>query len=107
MNGDGQVERCEDECCAPTVRANKFLRGLRHGFVNMPRDIGKWLVIGLVQMLVMTALGIPVYVWATASVSIATALIAKGVSPGAAFAFLVTGPATDAATILPLGKLLG
>ncbi|MBN1269965.1 MAG: SO_0444 family Cu/Zn efflux transporter [Kiritimatiellae bacterium] len=128
--GDGRVEPCEDECCHPTSKASRFVRGLRYGFVTLPRDIGKELIIGLaiaglitalvpadlfadllrpglVQMLVMMALGIPIYVCATASVPIAAALIAKGVSPGAAFVFLMTGPATNAATILTLRKLLG
>ena len=34
-------------------------------------------------------------------------LIAKGVSPGAALAFLIAGPATNAATIAALWKMLG
>jgi uncharacterized membrane protein YraQ (UPF0718 family) len=122
--------RCGDACCAEGTWGNKLLRGLRHGFVTLPRDIGKELLVGvmvagviaayvpetlfadvlrpgLIQMLVMMALGIPIYVCATASVPIAAALIAKGASPGAAFAFLVAGPATNAATILTIGKLLG
>ncbi|RPI61329.1 MAG: hypothetical protein EHM48_05830, partial [Planctomycetaceae bacterium] len=37
----------------------------------------------------------------------AWALIDKGVSPGAAFAFLVTGPATNAATIAMIWKVMG
>ena len=128
--GGGRVERCEEECCLPTASAPGLVRALRYGFVTLPRDIGKELLIGLavagvitaltppdlfagvlgpgpVQMLVMMALGIPVYVCATASVPIAAALIAQGVSPGAAFVFLMTGPATNAATVLMLRKLLG
>jgi len=48
-----------------------------------------------------------VYVCATASVPIAAALIAGGVSPGAALAFLIMGPATNAATLAAIWKLLG
>jgi hypothetical protein len=55
----------------------------------------------------MMLLGIPIYVCATASVPIAATLIAKGVSPGAALAFLIAGPATNAATIAALWKMLG
>jgi copper chaperone CopZ len=58
-------------------------------------------------MLVMMAVGIPIYVCATASVPIAAALIAKGVSPGAALVFLMTGPATNAATIMTISKVMG
>lgn len=122
--------RCEDECCVPVVKTNRFVRALRYGFVTLPRDIGKELLIGLLvagvitalvpddffadvlgtgflAMLVMMALGIPVYVCATASVPVAAALIMKGVTPGAAFVFLMTGPATNAASIITLRKLLG
>jgi copper chaperone CopZ len=52
-------------------------------------------------------LGIPVYVCATASVPVAAALIAKGVSPGAALVFLMTGPATNAAAISTIWKIMG
>lgn len=131
---DGRApDRCEDECCAGESKGQGPLRALgrmlSYGFVTLPRDIGKSLVIGLVLagliaaavpadlaqaagtgflgMLVMMALGIPIYVCATASVPIAAALMAKGVSPGAAFAFLVTGPATNAATIAVIWKTMG
>ncbi|MBI5622742.1 MAG: permease [Elusimicrobia bacterium] len=60
-----------------------------------------------VSMLVMMAVGIPTYVCATASVPIAAALVAKGVSPGAAFVFLMTGPATNAATVAMVWKTMG
>jgi copper chaperone CopZ len=62
---------------------------------------------GIISMLILMAAGIPVYVCATASVPIAAALIAKGVSPGAALVFLMTGPATNAATIGTVWKIMG
>jgi uncharacterized membrane protein YraQ (UPF0718 family) len=62
---------------------------------------------GLVGMIVMMLFGIPFYVCATASVPIAAVLIAKGVSPGAAFVFLMTGPATNAAAIAIVWNLIG
>ena len=52
-------------------------------------------------------LGIPVYVCATASVPIAAALISKGVTPGAALVFLITGPATNAAGLTTIWKVMG
>lgn len=107
-----------------------FTRAVRYGFVTLPRDLGWSLVIGLaiagmiavfvpaeffanvlgtgiVAMLVMLAAGLPVYVCATASVPVAAVLIAKGISPGAALVFLMTGPATNAATIATVWKFLG
>jgi uncharacterized membrane protein YraQ (UPF0718 family)/copper chaperone CopZ len=108
----------------------RLVRALHYGFVTLPEDIGRSLLAGLavaalistlvpqdffatalgggvVGMLVMMLLGVPVYVCATASVPIAAALIAKGVSPGAALAFLMTGPATNAATIVTVWKIMG
>lgn len=109
----------------------KLKRGLRYGLYSLPQDIGGPLVIGLLiaaligslfasgslaqsalgsgilPMLLMMVVGIPMYVCATASVPIAAALIIAGVSPGAALVFLVAGPATNAATITTIWKILG
>jgi hypothetical protein len=52
-------------------------------------------------------LGIPVYVCATASVPVAAVLIMKGLTPGAALVFLMTGPATNAASFVTIWKVLG
>jgi uncharacterized protein len=62
---------------------------------------------GFVGMLMMIAVGIPLYVCATSSIPIAASFIMKGISPGAAFVFLVAGPATNAATITLIGRALG
>jgi uncharacterized membrane protein YraQ (UPF0718 family)/copper chaperone CopZ len=62
---------------------------------------------GLPAMLLMVAVGIPMYVCSTSSIPIAVALIAKGISPGAAYVFLVAGPATNAATLAVLSRVLG
>jgi uncharacterized membrane protein YraQ (UPF0718 family) len=103
---------------------------LKYGFHILPRDINRALIVGILlagligalvpddyfasilgggilAMLVMMAVGIPIYVCATASVPIAAALIAKGVSPGAALVFLMTGPATNAATIMTVSRVMG
>ncbi len=109
---------------------NKVARGLKYSFVTLPRDIGKALMVGLIiaavisavvpegyfadklgpgvlQMVVMMFLGIPVYVCATASVPVAAALILAGLTPGAALVFLMTGPATNAASFVTIWKVLG
>ena len=62
---------------------------------------------GPAQILVLMLVGIPLYVCATASVPIAAGLILAGVSPGAAFALLMTGPATNAATVVTVWKVMG
>jgi hypothetical protein len=122
---------CTAECCSGAVeRSSRFTLALKYGFVTLPRDINRALIVGIalagvisaaippnylssflgggvVSMLIMMAVGIPLYVCATASVPIAAALIAKGVSPGAALVFLMTGPATNAATIATVWKIMG
>ena len=62
---------------------------------------------GLPAMLLMLAVGIPLYICATASTPIAAALILKGVSPGAALVFLLAGPATNIASLTVLTGVLG
>jgi uncharacterized membrane protein YraQ (UPF0718 family) len=125
-NGAGQ-------CCCHAAKpgpARKVFNGLKYGFVSLPRDIGKPLLMGLViaalistfvpddffaarlgqglpAMLLMMAVGIPFYVCASASVPMAAALILKGLSPGAAFVFLMTGPATNAAGLATIWNKLG
>jgi len=121
---------CHAECCEPTSGQGKLARGLAYGFVTLAGDIGWALLAGLliaglisallpenffapvlgggiVAMIVMMLAGIPIYVCATASVPVAAALIAKGASPGAALVFLMTGPATNAATIAVVGRTMG
>ena len=55
----------------------------------------------------MLAISIPLYVCATASIPIAVALMVKGISPGAAFVFLMAGPATNASSIAVIKNILG
>jgi len=124
-----QPERSE-ECCSGEKNNRRIIRGLKYGFVTLPRDIGRAMLVGLViaaaisalvpdsyfaerlgtgifAMVVMMFLGIPVYVCATASVPVAAALILKGLTPGAALIFLMTGPATNAASFVTIWKALG
>jgi copper chaperone CopZ len=58
-------------------------------------------------MLIILVIAIPVYICATASVPVAAVLMLKGLSPGAALVLLMAGPATNAATITMIGKVLG
>ncbi len=125
-----QIEPCRDACCCPTRPQSRLMRVLHYGFVVLPGEIGRPLLLGLVvagaiaafipanffsetigtgflAMVVMMVLGIPVYVCATASVPVAAAMMLKGISPGAALVFLMTGPATNAAAIATLWKVLG
>ena len=124
---------CSDSCCSNEKKQGWFVRAFRHGFVTLPADIGTSMIVGLsiaaliaalvpenyfaeklsgagssiLSMMVMMAVGIPIYVCATASVPIAAKLILIGLNPGAAFVFLVTGPATNAATLATIASQLG
>jgi uncharacterized membrane protein YraQ (UPF0718 family) len=76
--------------------------------VVIPEDIfSRHFGSGLPAMLLMLAVGIPLYICATASTPIAAALILKGMSPGAALVFLLAGPATNIASLTVLTGLLG
>ena len=108
----------------------RIISGVKYAFVDFLDDITIQLIVGIViagfisfiipdnffadfggdgflGMLMMIAVGIPLYVCATASIPIAVSLILKGISPGAAFVFLVVGPATNAAAISLISKTLG
>ena len=110
---------------------NKFFRFRNYAFVDFVDDIATQFVIGLFLagiisylipdnffsgtlladglpgMLFMIIIGIPLYICSTSSIPIAVALIAKGISPGAAYVFLIAGPATNAASLAVLYKVLG
>lgn len=123
-------DECESSCCAADKGEFALFRALRYGFVTLPRDIGKALLVGLLlsgvisaflepdhvqavfgggllPYLLAMAVGIPLYVCATASTPIAASLIGVGLSPGAALVFLISGPATNVASITTLLKVLG
>lgn len=108
----------------------RLLAALRYGLVTLPADLVRPLVAGLLlagligalapadfaarwvghgplSILVMMLVGIPLYVCATASVPLAAGFIHLGVSPGAALAFLIAGPGTNAATLTTIGRVLG
>jgi uncharacterized membrane protein YraQ (UPF0718 family)/copper chaperone CopZ len=127
-----KVQACQGDCCnLERSKRHWVYRIFHHGFVVLPADIGKSLMVGILvagliavfvpadyfsqtfmsggigAMLVMILVGIPSYVCASASVPMAMALIAKGVSPGAALVFLITGPATNAAAIATIWKIMG
>ena len=127
---------CDGENCSPEAHRHhhtfweKFTAGMRFAIGDLWEDLAGWFLIGLVlaglitvlippdmfgkylgsglpAMLIMLAVGIPLYICATASTPIAAALILKGVSPGAALVFLLAGPATNMASLTVLTGVLG
>lgn len=111
------------------VTPSKLKQLLHFSFVKLFADTANWLMIGLffaalvqtyvpesflaqwgsglIAMLVMVVISIPMYICATASTPIAAGLMLVGVSPGAVLVFMLTGPATNLATLGILGKELG
>jgi uncharacterized membrane protein YraQ (UPF0718 family) len=109
---------------------NRALAALEHGFVTMPKDIARPILIGLFiaalmgtllpddffanvlgsglgAMIIVMLAAMPMYACSTGSIPIAAMLIAKGVSPGVALVFLLAGPAINAATMTTVYKTLG
>ncbi len=131
----GKEEMCDDNSCGcdePEVADNRhsLVKAADYAFVELLQDIAKWLIIGflaaalisvvlpddffssfkglgLLEILVVLAASIPIYICATGSIPIAAVLLLKGVSPGAALVFLMAGPATNVATMTVLGKTMG
>jgi hypothetical protein len=127
---------CDGEDCAPDEHgrhhhlAERLRAGIGYAFGELWNDLAAWFVVGILlagaitaavptevmsrflgggvtSMLLMLAVGIPLYICATASTPIAAALILKGVSPGAALVFLLAGPATNMTSLTVLLGVLG
>jgi HflK protein len=76
--------------------------------VAVPAEVvTRWLSSGPLPLVVMLLVGIPLYICASGSTPIAAALMMKGLSPGAAFVFLLAGPATNVGSIGILRHALG
>ena len=127
---------CDGIDCSPKDHANhhtfseRLGHGIKYAITDLWGDLAIWFLGGLIlggmitvlipdelmvsylgggfpAMLLMLAVGIPIYICATASTPIAAALILKGVSPGAALVFLLVGPATNVASLSVLTGMLG
>ena len=121
---------CHDDKTSMPSFFHRFSASMHYAFVEMLQDVGKWLIVGLLiaalitvavpndwlaalqdykllNMLIVLAIAIPMYVCATGSIPIAVSLMAKGLTPGAALVFLMAGPAVNSASMLVVGKVFG
>ena len=127
---------CDGENCPPEdhnnhhTRTQKIIAGFKYALTDVWGDMAGWFLAGILlaglitslipdemfsrylggglpSMLLMLAVGIPLYICATASTPVAAALILKGVSPGAALVFLLAGPATNVTSLTVLWGTLG
>lgn len=117
-------------CSTQTSKKFSFLSAYHYAFGTLLKDISKALFWGLIlgalisvaipenlshllqtytwlSYLIVITIAIPMYVCATASLPIAAGLMLSGVSAGAAFVFLLAGPATNTVTIGVVKKMLG
>lgn len=121
---------CDNRDVHDASFTEKVKETFRYGLVNMVGDVSKWLMIGLVLgalisafvpnelflalrekpilcMVCVLLLAMPMYTCATGSIPLALALVAKGITPGAALVLLMAGPATSIASMLVVGKAFG
>jgi uncharacterized membrane protein YraQ (UPF0718 family) len=101
---------------------------VRYGFVETVDHTAVWVLFGLlvaalaeplmapdalagvpgpVGVVIAALIGVPMYVCASGATPLAAVLLHKGLSPGAAIAFLLTGPATNVSTFGVLGRMHG
>jgi uncharacterized membrane protein YraQ (UPF0718 family) len=102
-------------------------QGFRQAFLASVDHVAPWLVLGIVvaafaepllpstmlrgvpallEVPLAAVLGVPLYVCATGSTPIVMVLVHKGLSAGAAVAFLLAGPAVNIATLGLMARLL-
>jgi len=130
------VASSSSSCCCGHKKPEKqgiverMKGGLSFAFGDLLKDVGVWLFFGVLlagaisvmvppetmerffsneylSMLLMLAVSVPLYVCATASTPIAAAFALKGISPGAALIFLLAGPATNAASLAVISRMIG
>ena len=119
----------EETTEAKAPLGKKIVAGLKVGLGDLVDGTAPWIVLGLflaaalsplvadgtflkgipdmLKVPTFALLGLPVYVCASGATPLAAVLIAGGASPGAALAFLLTGPATNATTFGVLADLHG
>jgi len=134
QRNDQKNEEPAKSCCSKTKEIPRdglgkgLIQSLKFGFGDLIDDIALWfgfgiLISALIQVFIpstffmdlgteasrflILAVGIPVYICASATTPIAAALVLKGVSPGAALLLLLVGPATNISNILVIQKYIG
>lgn len=120
-------------CCAGKEKKQSNLEKAKavfqYGYGKLLSDFMNWLLIGLFfaaliqtfvphtilseygngifAMMLVVLISIPMYICATASTPVAAGLMLSGISPGAALVFMLTGPATNIATLMVVKNELG
>ncbi len=131
------VDQEQKSCCSksgnkslkdkPTL-LTKIKAMFRFALIELMDDFAFWLSLGLVAgaiigfvvpdnffdglngitgRIAILAIGVPLYICASATTPIAASLVMKGMSPGMALMILLVGPATNISNILVIGKYIG
>jgi uncharacterized protein len=111
----------------PPLR-ERLAHGLREGLVESVDHTAPWILVGLgmaalvepllaaewlsrlppgLDVPLFALLGVPSFVCASGATPLVAVLLHKGLSPGAALAFLITGPATNVTTFAVMSRLHG
>ncbi len=122
---------CSSVGCSKTTKKKfSFIAALKYGYGMLFNDMAKALLVGLLlgslfitfvskeytqilfenqflTYIVVILFSMPLYTCATASLPIAAAFMLQGMTPGAVFIFLTTGPATSIVTMSVVYKMLG
>jgi uncharacterized membrane protein YraQ (UPF0718 family) len=122
---------CQGDSSAKQVESlwSRLGKGIGYAFSDLLDDISRWLLLGLVlsgllvtlappqvvadygsglgAMLLMAAVGIPLYICAAAAAPVGAGMIMAGVSPGTVLVFLLAGPITSTATLGLLRREMG
>jgi uncharacterized membrane protein YraQ (UPF0718 family) len=133
--GEGREEEkkckfCDEPAPHDHTTIHRIKGMFSYAFGELLEDSGSWIIMGVLigglisyflpaefihtylgagwkAMVVMLIVGIPMYVCASGSIPIAVALMLKGMNPGAAFVFLLAGPATNAVGMTVVSKQMG
>ena len=127
-------ETTAKSCCSQAKAtqltfSQKLNTAVKFGYGQLLRDFMSWFLIGLFfaalittylpadfitqhaqgvgTMLLVVLVSIPMYICATASTPVAVGLLMSGITPGAALVFMLTGPATNIATLMVIKNELG
>ena len=119
-------EEEEEHTHEQAVLSSRFRKSMKEGFGGLVDDTAPWILTGLLvaalahpmlsqgwlqtlpvslEVAIFAVIGMPIYVCASGATPIVAVLLINGVSPGAALAFLLTGPATNVSTFGILAQL--
>ncbi len=125
INGDAEPEPTSSTTLSWPERGRQVVQV---GFSELLESTGPWLLFGLAvaallepnmlsgltsvapgpwSVVLFALIGIPLYVCASGATPLAAGFVAAGISPGAALAFLLAGPATNLTTFGLLHRLHG